>query len=90
MTASTVRLVDSRTFAAPLITRETVFLETFARRAMSLIVDRLRPFSAVSVGVLQLQESAAALWVVHDGNPCEHHKAICPGTRIQFFVLRQT
>jgi hypothetical protein len=56
MMALTLSRVSSLTKGESLITRETVFLETFARRAMSLMVDRLRPFSAGSCGVFRLQE----------------------------------
>jgi len=40
MTARTVRLVDSRTFAAPLITRETVPTPTPDAAATSAMVTR--------------------------------------------------
>src|SRR5687768_17419280 len=55
MTASIRSCVSSRTKGEALITRETVFFETPARRAMSLIVGRRRrPSEAPSSGACDL------------------------------------
>lgn len=60
------------------MTRETVFLETLAKRAMSLMVDRLRlrSFSVGSVDVAMLQESDV---IVHDVSATKLYKTICLG-----------
>jgi len=53
--------VSPRTKGESLMTRETVFLETLARRAMSLIVARLRPgapFSGAASGCCRVRDAA--------------------------------
>ena len=57
MMALTLSRVYSLTKGESLITRDTVFFDTFARRAMSLMVERLRLRSVEDGGVGVLRES---------------------------------